>query len=128
VKYLVDTDRAIDWLNGRPEAVEFISALAPEGLGLSLLSLGELWEGIHFSDDPMANERGLRRFLRIADVLPLNRAIMKRFAQIRGQLRRDGNLIGDMDILIAATALHHDLVLLTRNVRHFERIPGVQLG
>lgn len=52
---------------------------------------------------------------------------MERFAGIRGDLRRRGQLIPDLDLLIAATALHHDLTLLTRNVRHFDRIPELRL-
>jgi predicted nucleic acid-binding protein len=40
---------------------------------------------------------------------------------------RPGQLIGDFDTLIAATALHYDLILTTRNVRHFQRIPELRL-
>jgi predicted nucleic acid-binding protein len=47
VKYLVETDRAADWLKGRPDAVELLTRLAPDGLALSLISLGELYEGIY---------------------------------------------------------------------------------
>ena len=49
------------------------------------------------------------------------------FARTRVELRRAGRLIPDLDLLIAATAIHHDLTLLTRNVRHFGRIPELQL-
>ena len=52
---------------------------------------------------------------------------MRRFALIRGDLRYRGELIGDPDILIAATALHHNLTLVTGNVRHFQRIAGLAL-
>ena len=52
---------------------------------------------------------------------------MERFGVVRGDLQRRGQTIGDPDILIAATALHHDLTLLTRNLRHFTRIPGLML-
>jgi predicted nucleic acid-binding protein len=48
-------------------------------------------------------------------------------AEIRAYLRRQGQLIEDFDILIAATALHHDLTLLTFNVRHFQRVPDLQI-
>jgi predicted nucleic acid-binding protein len=51
---------------------------------------------------------------------------MERFAFIRADLRRRGQLIPDLELLIAATALHHDLTLLTRNVRHFDRIPELR--
>jgi tRNA(fMet)-specific endonuclease VapC len=52
---------------------------------------------------------------------------MERFGVLRGDLQRRGQIIGDPDILIAATALHHDLTLLTRNRNHFMRLPGLKL-
>jgi tRNA(fMet)-specific endonuclease VapC len=52
---------------------------------------------------------------------------MQRFARVRGELRRAGMIIGDFDLLIAATALHHKLTVVTRNVRHFQRIPELAL-
>jgi len=52
---------------------------------------------------------------------------MKQYARIRGVLRAQGQLIGDLDTLIAATALHHDLTLTTQNTRHFSRIPDLKL-
>jgi predicted nucleic acid-binding protein len=52
---------------------------------------------------------------------------MEHFAETRALLRRRGELIADFDLLIAATALHHDLTLLTFNLRHFERIPELRL-
>lgn len=67
-----------------------------------------------------------RRFLARLALLPLDDAVMERFAFIRADLRRRGQLIPDLDLLIAATALHHDLTLLTRNVRHFDRIPELR--
>jgi tRNA(fMet)-specific endonuclease VapC len=50
------------------------------------------------------------------------------FASIRLDLRSKGQLIGDSDILIAATAIHHELILLTNNARHFKRIDKLQLN
>lgn len=64
-------------------------------------------------------------FLRDVSVLPLTRTIMKRFARIRGQLRVQGFTVEDPDLLIAATALTHRLTLVTRNVRHYRRIPNL---
>jgi tRNA(fMet)-specific endonuclease VapC len=53
---------------------------------------------------------------------------MERFAIVRGQLPRQiRKQVGDMDLLIAATAIHHDLALLTRNVRDFRLVPGLTL-
>lgn len=127
MKYLVDTDWVADYLKGKPDASQILSTLARDGIAISLMTLGELYEGIHYGRDPQAHERGLRLFLRQASVLTLNRAIMRRFAVVRGALRHRGQLIGDTDLLIGATALHPGLVLVTRNTRHFERIPHLPL-
>jgi tRNA(fMet)-specific endonuclease VapC len=127
MKYLLDSDLVADWLNGQPEAIQLFSSIQQDGLAMSLISYGEIYEGIYFGRDPQAAEAGLRNLLRFVDVLPLSRAILKRFAQIRGQLRQQGRLIADMDLLIAATAVHHGLTLVTRNLRHFQRIPNLQL-
>ena len=56
-----------------------------------------------------------------------DRTILKRFARLRGQLRAQGQLIGDLDLLIAATALYYDLTLVTHNTRHFSRITDLKL-
>ena len=59
--------------------------------------------------------------------MPLTDPIAERFARLRAALRQHGQLIPDMDLLIAATALDADLALVTRNVRHFERIAELKL-
>lgn len=68
-----------------------------------------------------------REFLSDYASLPLTDAIVERFARLRAELRRQGRLIPDMDLLIAATALEEDLTLVARNFRHFERITGLKL-
>jgi tRNA(fMet)-specific endonuclease VapC len=60
-------------------------------------------------------------------VLPLTEPIAVRAAAIYADLQLRGELIGDADILIAATALEHGLAIATGNIVHFERIPGLQV-
>jgi tRNA(fMet)-specific endonuclease VapC len=127
MSYLVDTDRVASYLNGRPDAIELLSTLRHEGLAISLITYGEIYDGIYSSNDPRGKETAFLQFLRRVEVLPLTRTIMKRFARVRGQLRRQGQMIGDPDILIAATALQHNLSLVTRNLRHFGRIPDLHI-
>jgi predicted nucleic acid-binding protein len=91
------------------------------------VTYGEIYEGIYYGRDPAGTERVFRQFLRAVDVLRLTRPIMRRFARVRGDLRRRGQLIGDPDVLIAATALHHDLTLVTGNRAHFRRISELRL-
>jgi tRNA(fMet)-specific endonuclease VapC len=68
-----------------------------------------------------------RTFVSGLAVLPLDDAITETFGRTRASLRRRGLLIPDLDLLIAATALAYDLTLLTRNRRHFQRIPDLKL-
>lgn len=125
--YLVDSDWIADYLKGRRQAVALLTSLAASGTAISIVTFGEIYEGIYYGQDPREHERVFRNLLRWVDVLPMNRTVMRRFARIRGRLRRQGQLLGDPDILIAATALQHDLTLVTRNIRHFSRIPTLRL-
>jgi tRNA(fMet)-specific endonuclease VapC len=125
--YLIYTDRLASYLNGRPDAVALLSSLRHDGLAISIITYGEIHDGIYASNDPRAKEGAFLQVLRRVEVLPLTRTIMKRFARLRGELRRRGRLIGDADILIAGTALQHGLTLVTRNLRHYQRIPGLSI-
>lgn len=126
MKYLVDSDWVIDYLVGKQQAIVLLSTLAKEGIAVSLITLGEIYERIYYGRDPQRSEEGFRKFLRGVTVLPLNRSIMQRFGRIRGDLRHRSLLIGDPDILIAATTMYHDLTLVTRNRKDYERIPALK--
>lgn len=127
MRYLVDSDWLIDAFLGIPTAVNLPARLRDDGLAVSIVSYGELFEGAIGTPDPVTELARFRRFLDRLALLPLDDAIMERFARIRADLRRRGQLIPDLDLLIAATAMRHDLTLLTRNVRHFHRIPDLRI-
>lgn len=125
--YLLDTDWVIHYFNRVGPIVDRVSALTPGGFGLSVISLAELYEGVLGAADPERGERELLAFLERVEVLGVDREVTRIFGRGRGRLRAAGNLIGDLDLLIGATALRHDLTLLTNNRRHFERIDGLQI-
>jgi len=125
--HLVDSDWVADWLKGKLEVAEFLVSLGRGNLAISLVTYGEIFEGVYFGPDPRRHENVFGQFLRGIPVLPLNRPIMRRFARLRGEQRRRGDLIGDLDLLIAATALYYDLTLITGNLRHFSRIPNLKI-
>jgi tRNA(fMet)-specific endonuclease VapC len=126
-RYLVDTDWVIHYLNGHPEIVRRLHELQPQGLGLSVISLAELYEGIYFSTDPVGNEQDLHDFLQGVSLIGLDEEACKLFGRERGRLRKAGQLIGDFDLLIAATGVHNGLTVLTNNRQHFERVEGLHL-
>lgn len=61
-------------------------------------------------------------------VLPVDLAVASRYGAIRSDLARVGRTVADLDLLIAATALTHGRAVVTRNVRHFGRIPKIELA
>ncbi len=127
MRYLVDSDFVIDYLKGKQQTTTLLAPLIADGLSISLITYGEIYEGIYFGTNQTKHEESFLRFLRGVTVLPLDEATMRQFALIRGELRRTGNLIGDPDILIAATALHHNLTLLTRNLKDFQRVSNLNI-
>ena len=125
--YLADTDEVIDYLKGRFRAVITIEPLLADGVAISVITFGEVYEGIYTGLQREQQEEVFRRFLEGVPVLDVTREIARRFAISRGFLRKERLLIPAPDLLIAATALDHDLVVITRNVSHFDRVPGLRL-
>lgn len=124
---LLDTDWAIDYLRGVPQVVHRVDTLRPEGIAVSIVSIAELYEGVVNSYSPERDERELLDFLLPFPIINLSVPICRIFGMERARLRAAGTPIQDMDLLIGATALHHNLTLLTNNRRHFERLPGLRI-
>jgi len=127
MRYLIDTDWIIHYLNGNEPIVKKLVSLREEGLSISIISLAELYEGIYYSTHPLSAEEALKDFLSGVSILDINYEICRIFGRERGYLRRKGILISDFDLLIASTCLYYNLILLTNNVRHFERIENLQI-
>ena len=77
--------------------------------------------------DSKTRKTKLNDFLDSLSVMGVDEETARMIGSERGRLRRAGAIIGDMDLLIAATALQCDLTLLTNNRRHFERIEGLRI-
>lgn len=127
VRYLVDTDWVIHYLKGRRSVVERLRVLREQGLAISVINLGELYEGVYGATEPEKREQGLKDFLQGVTILGLDEETCRIFGKERQRLRRAGNLPGDMDLFIGATALRHNLTVLTNNRSHFERIEGLRI-
>ena len=115
MRFLVDTDLLIDALANQRTTVRVLHERAESGLAISIITVGELYEGACSSNDPSSRLANFRQFLRDYDMMPLTDAIMETLARERAALRRQGMLIPDMDLLIAATAITLGLTLMTRN-------------
>jgi tRNA(fMet)-specific endonuclease VapC len=127
VAHLVDTDWVIDHFHGVESVTRKLDELRPAGLAISIVSLAELYEGIHYSRDPAKGREVLARFLAGVTVLPLDEEVCDRFGLERGRLRQRQVTVGDFDLLIAATCLRHNLTLCSNNRRHFEMVEGLEI-
>jgi predicted nucleic acid-binding protein len=99
----------------------------PDGLAISTITYGEVTEGVLFGAQRATNMQIWRDFLAAFDIVDVTMEIAEIWADIRGSLRKDGNLIPDNDLLIASTALRFGMTLVTWNLRHFGRITGLDV-
>jgi tRNA(fMet)-specific endonuclease VapC len=127
VSYLVDTDWAIDYLNGQDLTRKRLEEIEENGLAISIISLAEVYEGIYYSKDPEGNEKALLDFLQDVTVISIDGEISRLFGKEHGRLRAVGKMASDFDLMIGITARRYGLTLLTNNRRHFENIDGLRL-
>ena len=123
--FLLDTDTCVFWLRGRPAVHARLAAVDPEALSISVITLAELRYGAACSTQPEPNHQAIDDFVSGVAVLTVDADIARAFGRIKAQLRRQGNLIEDFDLLLAATALANDMTLITNNTAHFDRVGGL---
>jgi tRNA(fMet)-specific endonuclease VapC len=118
--FLIDLERELRRGEGR--AHEFLRLHPASHARLSWTTVGEFAEGFGGIDHPACGAM-LARF----DIVLVDRSVADRYAFITRHLRDRRQLIGANDLWIAAAALAHDLPLVTNNLSHFERVPGLSV-
>ncbi|HBL31024.1 MAG TPA: VapC toxin family PIN domain ribonuclease [Acidobacteria bacterium] len=127
MKYLLDTNICIYALKNRPpEVLQRLAAVGRAAVALSVITVLELRHGAEKSQQREATLARLEFFLRPMAVLPFEETDAQTGGRIRAHLDRLGRPIGDLDSLIAAQALSRDLILVTNNLREFERVPDLR--
>ena len=127
--YLIDSDWVIDFLAQESEALQLIEQLAQEGIAISIVTYMEVYQGVLRSHDSRTASAQFAALVEAVPVLPFSRAVAERCAQLRETLRQQGKRPQQraLDLIIAATALTHDLVLVTRNVADYQDLPDLVL-
>ncbi|MGB8646526.1 MAG: PIN domain-containing protein [Anaerolineae bacterium] len=126
--YLLDTDTCIFWLRGHSVVREHINSVGPQEMALSIITLAELRYGAAVSARPQNNHEAIENLVRFLPIINLDTEIVRVYGETKGQLRKEGALIEDFDLLIAATSVAHGLTLVTNNTAHFSRIPVLHLA
>ena len=126
--YLLDTDIVIYWLTDRfPQIQERIDRLDRSDIFFSAIGVAELYFGARNSNHPQDNQELIDELVSWVTVLDFDHAAGALFGRIKAELKQSGRPINDSDLFIAATAISHDLGLVTNNLRHFERIPFLRI-
>ena len=126
-KYLLDTSVIIDFLRGRTSAVELVAN--PEGsVATSNFCVAEVYEGFYHSHQEKQLIPRFKEFLDSCDnIHGLTPQIASTFGEIRAILKKEGQLIEDIDVFIAATCIEYGLTLVTNNLKHFSRVKGLRI-
>lgn len=121
--YLLDTNAVIAILNQNTDFIQRLKQHSPADFALSAITWFELHYGAHKSQKTAENLAKLEKLA--FDILPFSQQDAQIAGKIRSDLAKQGKPIGSYDTLIAAQALSNQLVLITHNVREFERVEGL---
>lgn len=127
MKYIIDTDILIHHLIDDPKVVAKFSLTDYADIATSIINYMELLFGVYNSEKKEENLTKITNFLSNIQILNMDKDSAKIFAETKAKLKKEGNLIADMDLMIASVCLSNDLVLVTNNTKHFQRIEGLEL-
>ncbi|MBK8491418.1 MAG: type II toxin-antitoxin system VapC family toxin [Saprospirales bacterium] len=124
--YLLDTDICVYFLQGKFGLTEKIEAIGIDNCYVSEITIAELLFGAENSQNYEKHISEVEKFERSFSILPIYSAL-RTYAKEKVRLRKAGSPLAEFDLLIGTTAVHHDLILVSGNVKHFSKIQGIQL-
>ncbi|MGH9317765.1 MAG: type II toxin-antitoxin system tRNA(fMet)-specific endonuclease VapC [Thermoanaerobaculia bacterium] len=125
--YLLDTNTCIYAIKREPQMLRRLQEHSPDDFGVSAITVAELWFGAAKSSRPQRTRSSVNSFLKPLEILPFASEAAGEYAEIRLQLEKAGQPIGERDLLIAATARSRRLTVVTHNVREFSRVSGLKV-
>lgn len=127
MKYVLDTDILVYFLNGHQEIGRRISEVDPKQLATTIITHTELHYGVNNSVKKKSNLSKVNQLLNALIILPYDKESSLLFAQEKAKLKRVGKLIADMDLMIASIAMSNKLTLITNNKKHFAHVADLAL-
>ena len=123
---LFDTDTCIGLLRGYPSVLTRRKT-TDEEIAISFMTVAELYYGAEKSTNPAQNIRLVEKYLLTIRVLHTEDVILRQFGRLKSSSQRQGFVLADADLMIAATCLVRCDMLITGNYKHYERISGLRL-
>ncbi|MBP9889621.1 MAG: type II toxin-antitoxin system VapC family toxin [Leptospiraceae bacterium] len=127
MSYLIDTDIIIYSIKGNEVVHKNFLKYQNYPKSISIVTYGELLFGAKKSQNVDKNLAVVYRIKELFPVIGIDKPIIETFSGIKLSLRKEGNPIDDMDLLIASTALTLNLTVVTNNEKHFKKIKGLKL-
>jgi tRNA(fMet)-specific endonuclease VapC len=128
MKYLLDTNICIALIRQKPAALlEQLTSQQPGDVGISSITLAEFVHGAEKSAQSEHNMSALQQFLLPLELADFDQRAALAYGKTRAELERSGQIIGSMDMLIAAHAIGLGAILVTNNVQEFQRVNGLAL-
>ena len=127
VKYLIDTNICIAWLKGEAIIREKFLIHSPQKITTSTINLAELFFGVYNSERVDHNLANLINFASEIEIIDLGTESIQRYGQLKAGLMKKGKIIDEFDLLIAGICLAHELILVTNNEKHFNRINELKI-
>lgn len=128
MNYMLDTNICIYIIKKQP--IHVLNSLKEKSISdicISSITLAELEYGVQKSGRKEQNTIALTKFLAPIDIIPFDESAAFEFGKIRAFLEKKGTLIGEYDLLIAAHCFALDLILVTNNLKEFQRIPELKI-
>ena len=126
--YLLDTNICIYIIKKKPvDVLKILKTKSKNDIFISSITIAELEYGIAKSMYPEKNKISLIEFLSIFNILNFDDKDAVEFGTIKSKLEKTGRIIGPMDLLLAAQAKSKKLILVTNNVKEFERIENLKI-
>ncbi|MEL5895421.1 type II toxin-antitoxin system VapC family toxin [Bacteroides sp. GD17] len=124
-KYLLDTNICIFFLQGKYDVPARIEEIGRNNCCISEITVGELLYGAACSSKKELHLAQVKELISLFVVLPIY-PVLSFFADFKAELRKQGKLIDDFDLLIGSTAVANKMVLVSENTKHLSRIPGIE--
>lgn len=126
MKYLLDTNVCVHFFRGKFNLIDKFQEVNLENCAISEITLAELFFGAENSSNPKKNYKLIDKFSEQVKILPIFNAI-NIYAKEKVRLRKKGEMISDFDMLIGATAIANDLIMVTENIKEFNRISDIHI-
>lgn len=125
-RYLLDTDTCIFFFRKKYDIRDKIAAAGQGGCFVSEITLAELFVGMYKSGQLEKRQQELVNLLSLMSVVPIREALPT-YGRERARLEKLGTPVADFDLLIAVSAVYHDMVLVTNNTKHHTRVADLRL-